>query len=349
LEGNIEIIEMGNVIGDDAIAATHVDGVPSNCSALVENWLPVSGKWVQDPSDNMSAPDGSGGLYGSISLIDVEAGVDMSYDATAIIAFNSEIIHTSPGALVPDLSSGSNNQTLIETDNGFQQTTWISPLNAVTALFMQSSVQNDFSIEAGINAETEWVNYYPTKRYYVDPLFSGSKIALQPFSVAISDEMGAWQGHQFFAYDRDQKDNIRTIVPATPPPPHERITPVDCWSVNVTAVGQIYEQNSVIFDSDLFQPIILSDIVYFPIQAMQFTSGWMQQDFTNEVVDVGILEGLGPNGELHTLMGKPVIGFVAQKYRNTTLGDPVGNSILANYAVINRNKNSKKIEIQTVK
>jgi hypothetical protein len=45
-------------------------------------------------------------------------------------------------------------------------------------------------------------------------------------------------------------------------------------------------------------------------------------------------------------MGKPVIGFVAQKYQNTTLGDPVGNSILANYAVINENKNKRKIEIQ---
>ncbi|MBL4659626.1 MAG: hypothetical protein JKY19_04670 [Alcanivoracaceae bacterium] len=147
-EGSLEIIEMAEVIGIDASATTHgVSGVPENCNSLISNWLPASGKWFSDPTINMVAPDGTGGLYGSVSIIDVAGGVDMSYDATAISAFNTEIVHTIPGDLLPNLASGNIATTLIETDDGIIQTTWNSPLNAVTALFMQAQVINEFVIE----------------------------------------------------------------------------------------------------------------------------------------------------------------------------------------------------------
>ncbi|MBL4661673.1 MAG: hypothetical protein JKY19_15040, partial [Alcanivoracaceae bacterium] len=138
-EGSLEIIEMAEVIGEDASAATHgVSGVPESCETLNSNWLPPSGKWVSDPTINMEAPDGTGGLYGSVNIIDVAGGVDMSYDATAIVGYNIETQHHSPGNLLPNLASGTSSTTLIEANGNILQTTWDSPLNAVTALFMQA-------------------------------------------------------------------------------------------------------------------------------------------------------------------------------------------------------------------
>jgi hypothetical protein len=60
----------------------------------------------------------------------------------------------------------------------------------------------------------------------------------------------------------------------------------------------------------------------------------MQIDFVDEVESPGKLVGEGPNGELHEIFGKPVLGFVAQKYINNSLG----GGVLANYATINKNK-----------
>ena len=320
-----------------------------DCARLINNWTPPNGKWVSNPSEDMVPPDGSGSIYGSVSLIDIGTGADITYDASAIIAFNVDIMHTIPGDLEPNLSSAGTSQTVIETADGYVQTTWDSPINAVTALFMQSKVENDFTVDPAINAQTEWVNYFPTKRYYVDSMFSGSEFALPPFKNSLAEQTGACDSHRFKAYSRDQMNNFRQtpIVIIDPPPPPSELTPFaeNCWSVNVSVVGSGNIPRSI-FDSSLLPNDLGKDGLYLPINEMPFISGWMEMDFVDETLDSNSLVGMGPNGEIHEIFGKPVIGFVAQKYVNGTLG--AGN-ILANYAVVNMNKNNKKIEIQSLK
>ena len=67
----------------------------------------------------------------------------------------------------------------------------------------------------------------------------------------------------------------------------------------------------------------------------------MQMDFDNEAFSPGRLTGTGPNGETHIIYGLPVMGFVAQKYVNSN-AQP---GLLANYGVINMNKNTKEISV----
>jgi len=68
-------------------------------------------------------------------------------------------------------------------------------------------------------------------------------------------------------------------------------------------------------------------------------------DFVDEVENSGQLVGTGSNGEVHKIFGKPVLGFVVQKYIN-------GNArpgLLANYATLNMNKNIKKMTVDSTK
>jgi hypothetical protein len=83
------------------------------------------------------------------------------------------------------------------------------------------------------------------------------------------------------------------------------------------------------------------DPFYASVNDLQSTSGWMQIDFADEVDNPGKLVGAGPNGETHEIFGKPVLGFVAQKYINNQLT----GGVLANYATINQNKGKRKIVI----
>ena len=183
-EGSIEIIEMGTLRSSDAMAATmNSIGEPNNCSLLANHWTPPVGNWIQNPNNNLAAPDGLGGLYGSVSLIDIDRGVDMTYEATAIINFTTDINHTSINDLSPNLSSGNNSKTSIQTEeHGIVSTTWDSPLNAVSALFMNTEISNVYVVEPEINAQTDWVNFYPSRRFYTDALHFDIAIDQTPFT-----------------------------------------------------------------------------------------------------------------------------------------------------------------------
>jgi hypothetical protein len=348
-EGFIEIIEMGEVIGNDALAAKHrSNGVPNNCNQLLQNWSGPNGQWNQDPSVNIMPPDGSGGLYGSVNIIDVALGFDLSYDATAIVNYTTQASHTTPGSLLPNLSSGSNLITSIETENGYLQTAWDSPRDAVTALFMQQTVYNEFALDEIIGAVAEWVNMFPTRQFYIDPLFIHSEAIARPFEVPLLAGLGSCGEHVFTAYDRKQQQNSydpNIIVVPIPVPPGVHLDPQLCWAVNVANISNESGSNGTIFNSPLVYGRAQTNVVNLPIDELQFDSGWLQLEFYHED-DLGStaeLTGVGSNGEIHSIKGKPVLGFVAQRYSNLNAHP----GLLANYATIYKNKNKRKIEIQS--
>ncbi len=337
-EGSIEIIDMGVVTGSDADAASHEFGTPQNCLQLIANWTPPTGQWILDPQINLEPSTGNEGLMGTMSLIDVASGIDMSYNATAIENFTTDMIHSFPGDVLPNLASGDNSTTLIETSQGILRTTWNSPVEAVTALFMQAQISNDYAIDESINAETEWVNYFPTRRYYVDPLFSQFPVPAAPFSQSVDNNIGC-EEHRFKSYNREQQINPGKIgLPLDPPPPNFSTLPQTCFAVVVTDINKGANDNTI-FDSQL--PILdfRQDINNAPVGDLTYENGWMKMDFSDEFVHSGHLTGTGANGETHTIYGLPVIGFVAQKYINSN-AQP---GLLANYGVINRSKNKKTI------
>ncbi len=353
-EGFFEIIEMGTVIGSDALAATHVGGSPASCATINGNWTPVIGQWIIDPAENILPPDGSGGLYGSVSLIDVAGGVDMTYDATAIVGYSTELQHTDPGSLMPNLSTGSNQTSLIETEQGFLEVSWDSPLDAVSSLFMYDEIINDYVINDTINASTDWVNTYPTKAFYTDP-FNNNIVPLQPFTSVLTDDIGACEELYFSSYNREQQANAKFgPIPSPTPPGNYRFK--HCYSVNASYVDDAQE---LLVDTNVTTSIFGSNLIpvdwivfngLSPIYHLNSQEGWMQSKLSDfdppDIFDSpSYIVGTGTNGETIEMFGKPVLGFVAQKYVNGTLE----GGVLANYAVINMNKGKRKIVVSSAK
>jgi hypothetical protein len=332
---------MGELTGGDAQHA-----INRNCSALTEHWATSTGQWTVDHNTNIIPPDGTGGLFGSAIIIGVAEGIEFSYDATAIINFTTETIHSNPLNYGFGLASGHNVTTLITTEQGPIITTWDSTIDAVSALMMQSEIYNDYVINDSIGAQSEWINSYPTKHYYVDPVFSQSATSKAPFSHMIKTNVGACEPLKFVAFNRDQQ--IDYIFP----PAKNNLssnTQSDganhCWSVNVAEANN-GENTNTIFNSILLMQdwnlTLVDNDNHHSIYNLTQLNGGMQINFKESIDDSSKLIGRGSNGKTHTIYGKPVLGFVSQKYVNGTLSD----NILANYGIVNTNKNLKNITVE---
>ena len=200
-EGYFEMIEMGTLTNDSenpkakvvgsADAATHVvdaDGVqaPLDCQQLVDAWTSSSnpklnGYWIDTTADPTAhATDiarNSGGLFGGAAVINVANGTMFSYDARAIQGFDSTAdghLHAQPGNSSPSLNSGrgdtANDAWVFfgVPSNTAVQLFYERPVDAVSAVFMHEYTMNEYNIQPGLNAASEWVMTFPTKNWYVD-------------------------------------------------------------------------------------------------------------------------------------------------------------------------------------
>ena len=149
----------------------------------------VDNYWIDDLDFDMLPP--SGGLFGSALLLDLSTGVSAGYSADAIDGFSIINLNGEPGSVLPSLVSANTdvagNATALVFDNGsLIQATYGAAagagraVDAVSAVFMQNNIFNEYVLGGGAAASTDWVVTFPTKKYYVDPLIVGAT-AIQPF------------------------------------------------------------------------------------------------------------------------------------------------------------------------
>jgi hypothetical protein len=338
-EGHFEMIEMGTVIGADAAAATHTAaGVPSSCATINGNWTPATGQWSIDPTVNMVAPDGSGGLFGSTSLIDVNGGVDMTYNADAIQAYSLSLQHSDPGSLLPNVGSGSENTSNIFNNGVVVTDTWNETIQAVSALYMHDNIYGEYVLSDSIGANSEWVVTFPTKFAYVDidnTPFIG--VPYEPFTVAISPTgIGACEPYSVTGlYDREEQSPSTPpglIVPSPVPPGVDPTIPVFCWETNVLEFNEV--------DETLGNSLVLGSKNTTHLKP-GFATGWVSISFNGNPSFVA-----GPGNQNtddnvggRTYNGLPVTGFAVQRYTNSNLS----GGVLANYAGIFAHRYSKNI------
>jgi len=184
--------------------------VPEDCDLLVRNWTdyegegngpdPQDGHWyvnaasngnctTPDDDDNTDATDcrtvdtdvnqNTGGLFGGAAIINVANGTMYSYDAKAIQGYDAKPdgVHYIPGTIHPSLNDGNQNEAFVffgAPNPQVQAITYTTrTIDAVSATMMHDFVMNEFTIEADLNAATEWVFTFPTKNFYVDPATTG--------------------------------------------------------------------------------------------------------------------------------------------------------------------------------
>ena len=327
-EGHIEIIEMGavtNATNNSLKAITHVNGIPFDCASVVSAWAD-GGQWTIDSTTDIGPP--FGGLSGNAMILDVPNGIVFSYSADAIAQFyvkGDRGEHSRPDALTPNLSSATSRTANLNTDDGPLSLTYARAIDAVSALFMADTVQNEYWTLSGIAANSEWVLTYPTKRFYVDPYFVAGA-AQPPFDTTFSDANGgtSFSPIRTTTWDREEKSPISLPGFGAPPSNPGLSYETQLLTINQGASG------SQLFASGLVSTTFNtgSGNGWAQLQLGPLTSAGSPIQSNHQLVAAA-------NGDI--LLGQPITGFWAFGFAN---GDVNGQHVLANYSALYRHKMS---------
>jgi hypothetical protein len=384
-EGHFEIIEMGvltNETMDSAAAITHVNGeLPAGgCAQLIAAWTDPDdivdddeGYWLGDYVDDndiqlgpfIDMDDPSGGLFGGAAIVNVGNGAMYSYDAKAIDGFSSIEMHAKPGSTTPNLNSGNQLTGYVFVDGDTVEHSFYydsNPLergvDAVSYVFMHDSLMNEYTTNANIGGQTEWVVTFPTRHFYVYEPNSGFDFALAPFTNTWDGEKSCEVVLLDTIWDRNETipglpddptgEPIPPVVsPSLPTPPPDDLDPIFpfelCYETNVVAFG--VDGGDILGSSNLHT--INNDTELF-----KSDHGWARfelDDYSHDYNEDGIVdcdddfEGdeCFSRDSLGNLEGLPATGFAVEFFKNQFLGPDADK--IANYGGIFQHKYTRKV------
>jgi hypothetical protein len=292
-EGYVEIIEMGDLLpgSTSEVAVTHVSGVP-----------PCTPSALADSVVQANTTLGTGGLFGGLTLINVNKGADTGVDAVALEAFRTvpPAIWAPPGSILPDLT-----QALPATATIYRAGTAVtypftSGIDAVSATMMHNRLMNEIILDTGTASGTDWVITAPTKRYYVT-----STTATPPFQRNFTSS-GACDDVLINVWDREERTGLQ---PTNFSPPQGLTNTALCWEANVVT----WEGKNVLASKNNVN-INPSAIV------TGYQNGWSLFDFsvatTGPITQHRLISLTGA-----TFSGLPVVGFNVSTFNNNTLVD----------------------------
>jgi hypothetical protein len=284
-EGYVEIIEMANINDDTATwsAVTHSEG-----SGGTPTCKGIGGTASSDYTT------GNGGLFGAMTIINVIATAETSYDPTAIANWNTiGSLQTDTTSISPNLNSGS-----VLTSESFigglpVTSTWGQNVDAVSAALMHDTIMNEYILDSATRSGTDWIVTFPTKRYYVAPGKTGA--ATPPFQNNFKGN----SCDEVFLVWYDREENHPSAPPGgfSPPPPGNPPNSL-CYEANVVTFA-----NSNVFASPVSANVPTT-----------YQNGWMVLDLVARL-DVAV-----PYHQMtsatHTYNGLPVIGFSTSTFFN---------------------------------
>lgn len=334
--GYIEIIEMGTLNFDPLDRDRHF----FYCHQETYSRWDEDGIWSNDSTADMSPP--SGGLRVQSTLQSYEAGYSINLPVIHIDGFfdpGSEIMHTEPSSPLPDLSSGSHKSMVLH--NGeLIETTWPTGYEAVSAVLTQNSITNEFNLEKGVAAKTNWIFSFPTLHYHLN-----SSEGSAPFKTANDQVM----------FPNHFDDNMRFFN-------REAIEDsYYCMTTCAPYAGGLIDHSVVnyVLENQFDQTYVLNPLLTlddaentYPIKVINHS--WTDMfDFQNGKITMQ----LGPERQystvnnrghdsnnpniIHEFHGLPVIGFSVTQFTNAN-AQP---NIFAQYAFLREHFGEKKIVI----
>jgi hypothetical protein len=165
-EGFVEIIEMATLTGASATAVTHNSaGVPSNCGA-VAGWSP-----------SVAAP--TGGLSGTLTLINVATGLDFNVNAEALDALATRPFFRLANDAYPAFTAVEIDPVSVVDANGATyRSQWTRPVDAVSAVLMRNAAMGEWALDTATASQTDFVLTLPTRHFY-----ASGNTATFPFST----------------------------------------------------------------------------------------------------------------------------------------------------------------------
>lgn len=326
-EGYIELISMADIApGSDLEGAiTHVQnghpdqGMPPDCAHAGS--LAVA-------AGNLVPP--TGGLFGSGGIINVGQGTFFSYNAEAIDGFTETVLYTDPSSLLPTLQQANTPsapglvgvaRSYVFTNGGKLLTAdYPNGRDAVSAVLMADAIFNEYYVDPGVGASSDWVITFPTKRFYVDQgLYPSATIP--PFEVKFaggkSDVLVAPS-----VYDREEGTPVQQNCPSPVGPECLTSNPYLSYEVNVLSFSATSVTSSTVFGSKLFKAL-----------APYGNDGWTKLDLTGTAGSHALSDGVSAAGPV-TLLGLPAVGF----YANNVINANAQPGLLSNYSGVWRHK-----------
>lgn len=358
-EGHFEMIEMGEVVDRERVSLTditHSGGVPNNCSRVMSAWLPPSSGstvayWTFNELIDMDPPQG--GLFGNAAIVDALAGTMMSYNADAIDAFSDIAQHTNPGDLKPNLTSArSSADTAIAyvfSDGVLVTSSYPQSraIDAVSALFMQNEIFNEFVTSTSVGAISEWVVTFPTKFAYTDQDTVGNT-PIAPFTRLFPRSSTATNTGTANVDLSDAVFNREAFHPNGPCPPDQCIPfpgspepprPQWSWATQVITFSQQAAETAG-------SSLLGSRLVFnFPVIDQGVFDGWAKMllhstPVSATPVSATLIEHqrMRPDNNGGIWNGLPITGFWAASYTNGQLTP----GVLSNYAAAYKHRGSNQ-------
>jgi len=336
-EGYAEIFDMATLTGAAAANVTHTSiGVaPPNCSAMRIDLTTNAGLFAL-----LTSP--TGGLYGEATIINVANGASMGYKADALDAYRSGVYYADVSTVNPQLGASAAPFSLVLANNRATTDQWLVGRNAVAAVFMHTSVMNDYILETGTRSNTDWVVTFPGKHE-----FYPTATPVAPFTAVLTTN-GACETALFTFFDRDEQSANPPTTGFSPQQPGAAPnTGSLCWESTVLSIrnGLAHTSAADISSTNQRSGVLGSRNVLAVSQTSPaFASGWISMTFTGANALLGITSvaggdltasnvaaivppGFGVPGAAtgvftarpHTFTGLPVTGFMVTARSNASV------------------------------
>jgi len=323
-EGYIAVFARGDVdpASDLAQATTHVQngtpggGVPPGCRTVTDGMI----------SEGVVTP--TNGLYGSGTIIDVGVGTFFGYNATALANYTDIPLFTPAAVLFQPFVSANSAEATQGVARSYSWNAqgkpvvadWAFGEDAVSAVLMADSIQNEYLVTSTLGANTDWVVTFPTKMLYVDSIYSSEP--RQPFVEAFVAPGVSLVSVNAKHYDREEGMSTQPPVCenggcAAPPPLNL------AYEVNVLSY---VAGSSTTFASGTPSRVLGSTLTYSALDPYG-SSGFTDLDLYSGDGGHGLTDGVDPDGNGIFVNGLPAVGFMVYNIINTN-AQP---GLLANY------------------
>jgi hypothetical protein len=301
-EGYVEIIEMATYSDSsethDLVTHDPAGGTPPGCGD--KNLKGSASTEVLPPT---------GGLFGSITLINVDSGTAAGQDAVALDNFADVAIYADAGLVQPDLTRATPPVSVVFANGLIYNSLWAGTnADPVSAVLMHDQIMNEFVLDSGTNSGTDWVVTMPTKRFYVA---NGTGVPSRLFQSNFNKTDGACDDITLTLYDREEKPDVPEGGFSPPAPSGEGAAL--CWEANVITFN----------DSNLLGSKNSRNI------PSPFENGWLNIGFFDPATapihslsnDATIITDIFANATVGpaTYVGLPVIGFAVETFQNNVI------------------------------
>lgn len=314
-EGFVEILEMGTIRSGSELYQTtiHINAV-AQCNLGTDAAIRA----------DLDAP--TGGIYGSLTLINVLEGSAYEYDAVALAQWSNKVQYTPAGSYAPTLGDASPSISSVVHDGRLLVSSWPSGVDAVNAVLSSGSVEAEYMREPGVEGATDIVYTMPTKALLISPA-----TAAAPFVATLGDK-GACELAKDLRFSREEQV-IQTPQGGFPElPPYAGM----CWSSTVQSLDVLWPAPTAVVGSRAGLRHFVGNYET-AAELPPFTSGVATQILSGRpllaqggTTITDLLTGAQTTKGTVSYNGLPVVGISMMRYINGTL-DVGGGRVLSTY------------------